>query len=239
MSSGARRAVLSVLVMSLGGASTGAQERAYLDSTQAAIQQRRREPDVGSGGGIVVGSTERPGRQQPVQPLSLSLKILSRPELARGDVFEYEVQIQNVSNHPVEIPWDLSQRDVEPTDPRASYEYQTAAIVLNAKVGNHRSVIMEGSILLFGARLPRTTTVNLQPGEWARVKAKTRALSSNPNDTWPPSDLASRRVEGSLTATLTFSSSSFTRAAGGGSQENSYATSEPISSNVYTVQFDF
>jgi hypothetical protein len=239
MSSGARRAIISVLMIFLGSASMGAQERAYLDSTQATIQQRRREPNVGSIGGIMVGYSEQSGRQQPVQPLSLYLKILGRPEFARGDVFEYEVQIQNVSDHPVEIPWDLSQADVEPADPRASYQYQTAAIVLNAKVGDHSSVTMEGSILLFGAPALRTTTVNLHPGEWARVKAKTRALSSNPNDPWPPSDLAPKRIEGRLTATLMFSSSTFTRAAAGGSQEDSHATNDPISSNACNVQFVF
>jgi hypothetical protein len=70
-----------------------------------------------------------------------------------AEAFEYAVQIRNVSDHPVEIPWDLRPADIEPTDPRARYQYQTAAIWLDAKLGDNRAVSMEGLILLFGTPL--------------------------------------------------------------------------------------
>jgi hypothetical protein len=231
-------AVLVALCFS-NGVRTDAQERGYIDATRAQIRERQREPSSGRVGSVMGGYTEGQVRQQLVQSLAVSMKILGPTVIARGQIFEYEVQIQNVTDHPVEIPWNLSRADVEPADPRASYQYQTAAIVLRTKVGDHQSVSMEGSILLFGSALVRSTTIKLQPGEWVRVKSKTRALSSNPNDPWPPSDLTSKRVEGSLTATLMFSSSVFRPPDGGGSQEDSRTTGEPISSNVSVVEFRF
>ena len=213
-----------------------AQERGYLDATQVRIRQRQREAATGSSG---FSSSVTEGQILPTQPLSLSLKISGRAEFARGEAFEYQVQIQNVSDRPVDLPWDLSPADIEPSDPHARYEYQTAAIWLVAKLQDNRTVTMEGPILLFGSSSAKSTIIELQPGEWVRVKATGRALSSNPNDAWPPSDLTSKQVEGNLAATLLVYAHSFSPATEGNSHEDSRMTTGPIFSNALAVRFRF
>jgi hypothetical protein len=217
-------------------ASTEAQERAYLDATQVPIRQRQREPATGSGG--VIGSA-REGQKPPPQPLTLILKIFGRSELTRGEVFEYEVQIRNASDRSIELPWDLSPADIEAADPHASYQYQTAAIFLHARLGDNRPVSLEGPILLFGSRSVTPTTLTLEPGEWVRIKAKGRAVSSNPNDAWPPADFTSKEVGGTLTATLIRSASSFTPGTASNSHEETRPIGEMISSNAPAIQFRF
>lgn len=226
-----------LLAIFLHGVSTETQERGYLDATQLQIRQRQREPATGTSGGALSGYTE--GKMQPAQPLTLSLKILGRAEFGRGEVFEYQVQIQNVSDRPMELPWDLSSADIEPADPDSGYQYETASISLGAKLGDNRAVTLEGSILLFGRPSIASTMVTLKPGEWARIKAKGQALPSNPNDAWPPSDFASKHVEGTLTATLILSASSFSPAKGGSSHEESRIIERPIFSNACKFQFSF
>lgn len=213
-----------------------AQERAYLDATQVEIRQRQREPAAGSGG---VAGSAREGRKPPPQPLTLTMKILGHSELAGGEAFEYEVQIRNVSDQPIEMAWDLSPADIEPTDSRASYQYQSAAILLNAKLGENRAVSLEGSILLFGTPSLASTMITLEPGQWVRIKGKGRALSPNTSDAWPPPDLVSKQVEGTLEAMLILSATSFSPGTGGNSHEDSRITTEPISSNAFKVQFRF
>ena len=233
------RAAPLLLIVSMSCISIKAQERAYLDTTQIPIRHRQREPATGSVGSVTVGYSEPQVGSTLEQSLTLSLKLFGPAEIARGEPFEYEVQIRNVSNKPVELPWDLSPANIEPADSHASYQYQTAAILLSAKLASHRPVIMEGSTLLFGAQSISSTMIKLQPGEWVRIKAKTRALSSNPNDAWPPGDLGSKQSEGQLTASLTLSSSIVTFAPDGNSHEASQTTKAPISSNTSTVQFRF
>src|SRR5579859_1500624 len=213
-----------------------AQERAYLDATQVQIRQRQREPATGSFG--VIGSAKE-GQKPPPQPLTLTLKILGRSELARGEAFDYEVQIRNVHDQPIQMAWDLSPADIEPTDPRAGYQYQSAAILLNAKLGENRAVSLEGSILLFGTPSLASTMIRLEPGQWVRIKGKGRALAQNPNDAWPPPDLVSKQVEGTLEARLVLSVRSLSPGTGGNSHEDSRITTEPISSTPYKVQFRF
>jgi hypothetical protein len=167
------------------------------------------------------------------------LKISINTGFVRGEVFEYEVQIRNISDGPVEVPWDLSPADIEPADPRTPYQYQTAGIYLNAKLGNNRPVSLDGPILLFGTPSIASTMVKLRPGEWVRIKAKARAVPANPNDAWPPSGLTSKTVDGSVTAQLILAATYFSRATNGNSHEESHIAKGPIASNALTVQFRF
>jgi hypothetical protein len=231
-----REAALLLAIFS-NGACIKAQERGYLDTTQVQIRQRQREPSTGSSGGVISGYTE--GKMQAAQSLALSLKISDHAEFVSGEAFEYQVQIQNISDQPVEFPWDLSSADIEPTDPHLSYQFETAAIYIHAKLRDNRAVSLEASILLFGSSSIGSTIVKLQPGEWVRIKANGRAVPANPSAPWPPSDLASKEVEGTLTATLILYANSFSPAAGGHSHEESRTTKGPISSNASTVQFHF
>jgi hypothetical protein len=231
------RLVSLLLLISSQSVCIKAQERRYLDATQTKIRQRQRDPATGTSGGIFSGYTE--GKPQPTQALALVLRISDGAELARGEAFEYEVQIRNVSDHPIEIPWDLNSADIEPTNPRANYQYKTVVVWLNAKLGNNSAVSMEASIVLFGTPSVASTMIKLQPGEWLRIKAMGHALSSNPSNAWPPPDLTSKIVEGSLAATLLVYDHFFSQALEGNSHEDSRMTNAPIYSNPSAVHFRF
>jgi hypothetical protein len=120
-----------------------------------------------------------------------------------------------------------------------SYQYETAAILLSAKLEGRPSIGIEGSTLLFGMPSIGSTMMKLRPGEWVRIKTKARGLSSNPNDAWPPRDVASNRPEGQFIASLTLSASVVTFAPDGSAREAKQITKTPISSNVSAVQFHF
>lgn len=227
----------AVLLLAISPFLVKAQERAYLDTTQVQIHHRQREPATGSGG--IIG-TAKEGQTSPPEPLALTVKILGKTELAHGETFEYEVQIRNISSQLVEMPWDLSEADIEPTDPDASYQYQTAAISLDAKLPHeNRTVSLQASVLLFGRPSISSTMVKLEPRQWVRIKGRGRAMPSNPNDTWPPFHLVSKDVEGTLEGTLMLSISSFIPTRGGNSHEDMKLTAEPISSNRIPIQFRF
>jgi len=213
-----------------------AQERAYLDATQVQIRQRQREPTTGNSGGVVTGYSDG---KSPAQPLALSLKISANTGLIQGQAFDYEVQIRNASDRPVELPCDLSPADVEPADPRKTYQYRSAGVHLSAKLANGRAVSMQGPILLFGAPAIGSTLVELQPGEWVRIKAKGRMIPANPNDVWPPSNLTSNQVQGTLTATLMLYDDSVTLDADGTSHELSRMMIGSIWSAPLAIQFNF
>ncbi|MDP9147105.1 MAG: hypothetical protein M3N22_05555 [Acidobacteriota bacterium] len=231
-----REAALLLLIFS-PGTLTAIQERAYLDATQIQIRQRQREPATGGGGGVNVGYTE--GKLPSAQPLTLSLKISVSGELVRGELFEYEAQIQNVGAKPIELPWDLSPADIEPADPHANYEYKTAAIYLHARLKGDHAVTMDGPILLFGSRLIPSTIINLQPGEWVRIRSKGRAVPANPNQSWPPSGFTSKQVQGTFTATLTLYANSVSSSTGDGLHEESQTLNGPITSDASTIEFRF
>ena len=215
-----------------------AQERGYLDATQVQVRQRQRQPTTGTSGGVISGYSE--GKPQPAQSLTLSLRILGQTEFISRNAFDYEVKIQNVSDQSIELPWDLSSADIEPADPHSSYQYETAAIWLSTKLGDNRAVILEGPILLFGTPSIASTMINLQPGEWVRVKASGWVLPSNPNDTLPPSDFTSNEAGGTVAATLILSESSFSPAkVGSSAHEQSRTIRGPIASNASAVQFRF
>lgn len=219
---------------------TEPQERGYLDATQAQIRQRLREPVTGHvEGGSIAG---KEGGALPWQPLTITLKLLGSSGFSRGEVFEYEVQIRNASAQPVELPWDLSQADIEPANPSVGYEYQTAAILVGARAGSDRAVTLEGPVLLFGSPSIPSTMMRLEPGDWVRIKAKGRDLSSNPNEPWPAPELVEKQARGTLTATLTLSTSSFAPAPQGnlhGGHEDSRTIAAPVSSSPVAVQFRF
>jgi|GEM_PF-3269806 len=215
------------------------QERSYLDITQTQIRQRLREPSSGtSGGGI--GWTE--GHAPARQPMTLSLEILGPSEFARGESFDYEVRIQNVSAEPLALPWDPNPADVEPSDPHASYQYQTAAVVLQGKLRESGPVTLNGSVLLSGSPSIAYTTIKLDPGQWVRIKGRATAAPANPNDPWPPRSLNPEQLVGTLQATLLIEAHSFRAPSpknNGASHEDTRLTMEPISSNAVTAQFRF
>jgi len=220
--------------------STQPRERGYLDATKVQIRQRLREPAGGHSEGNSVSWSD--GRSHLSQTLAVTFKVLGLTQLAPGEEFEYEVQIQNTSDHTVEIPWDLSQRDIEPVNPRASYEYQTAAISVIAREGQGKSVTIEGSALLFGSSSITSTMVALEPGDWVRIKAKGRALVANPNEVWPEPQFLGKQVNGTLVIILTFSRSSFSPGSSSNERDGREDTrniSVPIYSNAVPIQFSF
>jgi len=219
--------------------STQPRERGYLDATPVQIRQRLREPAGGHSEGNIVGWSD--GRPHQSQTLAMTFKILGPTELALGEEFEYEVQIQNTSDHTVEIPWDLSQRDIEPPDAHTSYDYQTAAISVIAKEGQGKAVIIDGSVLLFGSPSITSTMIALEPGDWVRIKAKGRDTVPNPSQAWPEPQFVGKRIGGTLAATLTLSKTSFLPGSSGNEKghEEARNISVPIYSNAFPVQFSF
>ena len=159
-----------------GGISLVQQELARMDLTSSVSQVRKFEPVSGSSGGTGIGSgvAESSYRAKPLFELKLMNVQTSKNS---GDLrVVYEVEIKNVSDAVVRIPWDPSPRDIEPSPPRA-YEYELASLRLELPRAPGENQRFE-SVSIYGSEESHTLQT-LSPGEWVRIRAEAKLKTLN------------------------------------------------------------
>ena len=159
---------LSGLALALIGIATIclAKEAAFLDLTTVTIREFVREPTSGTGG---VGS----GNQSKMKLFRLSLLSLGRERALIGDNVTFEAKLENTSKAPIVIPWNPHPADVEATDPSKSYKYVSCSFGLGGTDKFGEPVIL-GSVGLFGSPSVPKSLLELQPGDWVRIRAKVK-----------------------------------------------------------------
>ena len=173
------------LALLFGGAVLlNAQEVRYVDLTAVAQRTALRHPRAppinckdGSScvGGGVGGGSVGDGAPDIRDPHALGIYFLSPfpAEINAVEQFEVEFKVLNTGLAPVELPVsphlsDLQESDVSP------FTYTSLALVVRVR-GEHPACIpCLAYVELYGARNREESTVVLKPGEWIRVKGKTK-----------------------------------------------------------------
>jgi hypothetical protein len=150
-----------------------AQEIGFLDVSAVPIQQRLREP-LGGIGQSVGGKSLNSGSASAQVLLNLKL----RPVSSSGQEIDYEIQLTNIGQERIVIPWTPSPRDVEPEDPSASYTFIVASLTLWAVTETGGAEVLS-SALLFGSEAS-STLKELAPGQSVRIRARTK-IEGEPN----------------------------------------------------------
>jgi hypothetical protein len=152
----------------------GKNQVATLDLTHATVRLRLFEPVTGSASGGSVGSGVT--LSQPMQPIQMKLTDLKSTQNGDGHGLFYEIELKNVSDATVRIPWDPSPRDIEPSPPRP-YQYQLASLRLVLTMPSGESERLEAATI-YGSETSRTLRT-LRPGEWVRIRAATKVKTLN------------------------------------------------------------
>ncbi|HET9365754.1 MAG TPA: hypothetical protein VFP71_12160 [Candidatus Angelobacter sp.] len=164
-----------------------AQEVAYLDLADVKPRTELRHPSspppvckedgtcTFSGG--VDGGSVGDGVEGPNEPRALKTTLLSldRFAYAPDDSAEMEIKVENVGSVAMAIPWNPNLADLQPADEKQSFHYRSFAIVLqltNAADKSQQS-IMEAAHLYGITEKPDTLKI-LKPGEWFRLRIKTK-----------------------------------------------------------------
>ena len=147
------------------------QESGYLDVTSQTAQSRRIEPtrmfgvlaNTAAGDGAIAHKVPR--------ALRLTLSEVEGSEHKRGDTLIYEVKILNSSDNVIKIPWTINAREIEPAKP-GPYQYWMASLGLRVTDSVGQIEVLE-PLVLYGADTG-STVLELPPGHWVRIRAKSR-----------------------------------------------------------------
>jgi len=147
------------------------QEAAYLDLVTKPVQPRLTEPASVSATGGGAGAGDGAETHPPPQPLQVTVSNVEGAENKIGENLIYEVKILNTGNGTVKIPWVPSPRDIEPAKP-GPYEYWMANLAPRLVNSSGQVAALE-AVVLYGSDAP-STMLELAPGHWVRVRAKTQ-----------------------------------------------------------------
>jgi len=102
--------------------------------------------------------------------LRIMLLPLARNAFQPGEDVIYEIKIENTGKQARIIPWDPNIADVEPTGP-SQYDYKQASVSLWFTSENKVTEASQVS-LLYGTEEDTGSTLQLEPGQSARIRAK-------------------------------------------------------------------
>jgi len=161
-------------------AQTGAaQDIAYLDLTDVTPLTELRHPpappakcnsnNICSVSGSASVSVGCGGDTDTTHALRTSLMWMDRIEYLDGDRAQIEVQIQNVGDLPIEIPWAPPLSGPQPADDTGKFGADNLLVGLFLHWGEGYSESL-GWIYLYGDTRRKDTMLTLLPGEWARIR---------------------------------------------------------------------
>lgn len=180
----------AAFLLALSTAAATAQEVAYLDLVDVKPRTELRSPPypppvckdgicTGTGEGFVSFSCGAGSPREP-RALKTTLVSLDRFAYAPGDATEMEIRIENVGSVDMSIPWSPHLADLQPADEKQVFHYASFAIILEltSLADNKQREIIEAAKLYGVVENPATLKV-LKPGEWLRLRVKTKlAISS-------------------------------------------------------------
>jgi hypothetical protein len=175
------------LLLLLSATALTAQEVAYLDLVEVKPRTELRAPPSpppickedgtctfsgGIGGGSIGDGVEGPNEPRALKTTLLSL---DRFAYAPDDAAEMEIKIENVGSVAMAIPCNSNLADLQPADEKQSFHYRSFAIILKLTNAANKSqqLIMEATHLYGIPENPDTLKV-LKPGEWLRLRIKTK-----------------------------------------------------------------
>ena len=176
-----------VLLLALSATTLMGQEVAYLDLVDVKPRTQLRYPDppppvckedgTCTASGSVIGVSIGDGGIGTNEPKALTTTLLSLDRLAYGpnDAAEMEIKIENAGSVDMVIPWSPHLADLQPADEKQIFHYRSFAAVLkltNTADKSQQSIIEAAH--LYGIPEKPDTLKTLKPGEWLRLRIKTK-----------------------------------------------------------------
>jgi hypothetical protein len=109
-------------------------------------------------------------------PLAVTLLSLDRGSYVFGDEFTFIVRVEAL--RPTRVQVSASMAEIEPPDPKVSYEWRPMGVSLELRSPNHYTVGM-GLVQLYGSKEAPASEVELKTGEWVELHGKARMEWTN------------------------------------------------------------
>jgi hypothetical protein len=129
---------------------------------------------TGSGSGSASVGDCGMGANEP-KALKTTLLSLDRFAYLPDDAAEMEIKIENVGSVDMVVPWSPHLADMQPADEKQTFHYRSFAAVLNLTntADKSQQSIIEAAHL-YGITERPDTLKTLKPGEWLRLRIKTK-----------------------------------------------------------------
>jgi hypothetical protein len=134
------------------------------------------------GGGIGGGSVGdgAPDQRDP-RALGIYLLRVTPTDIDPAEPFQVEFKILNTGTAPIELPVSPHLSDLQPNDESVAFSYFSLALVVRGEGETQRpAVACMGFVELYGSPDHPESMLTLQPGEWIRVSANVKLLTSPP-----------------------------------------------------------
>src|SRR6266436_387751 len=167
-----------------------AQEIKYIDLTAVRQRTELRHPPapqsdckegtgcIGSGYG---GSILRDGAPNQRDPLALGISLMrvTPTDINPAEPFQVEFKVLNTGTAPIELPVSPHLSDLQPSDESVAFNYFSLALAVRGEAEPEGPPVNSiGFIELFGSPDHAESMMVLRPGEWIRVSANIKLLSS-------------------------------------------------------------
>ena len=143
------------------------QEAGYKDLVD--IELSTAKAPVGGGGGSCGGSSHEP---PPTTSLDVALLSLDKSRYVMGDDVESVLKLTNTGNGPLFFPWDPHTADFEEKALDSDYHYVGISMLLELSDGRAKELMTGWN--LFGSPDVAGSLLELQPGNWVQVRAKSK-----------------------------------------------------------------
>lgn len=151
------------------------QEAGYKDLAE--IELREAKEPIGGGGGSCSFSSHEPA---PTTSLNITLISVDQTRYVMGDDVESVVKLTNVGKGPVLLPWDPHTADFEEKALDGDYRYVDISMLLELSDGREKNLIAGWHLL--GSPDVAGSLLELQPGSWVQVRAKSKLQFFSDNE---------------------------------------------------------
>jgi hypothetical protein len=128
-----------------------------------------------SGGSVGDGAPD----QRDPHALGIYLLRVTPTDINPAEPFQVEFKVLNTGTAPMEIPVSAHLSDLQPADESISFDYFSFSLVVGGEAEPEGPPIrFVGLVELFGASEHPESTMILRPGEWIRVSANVKLLTS-------------------------------------------------------------
>ena len=166
-----------------------AQEIKFIDLTSLSQRTNLRNPPAppadcmkgnclggGSGGGSVGDGA--PDRRDP-HALGIYLLRVSPTDINPAEPFQVEFKVLNTGSALMELPVSPHLSDLQPSDESVAFNYFSLALVVRGEAEPEGPPVSSvGFVELFGTHDHAESMLVLRPGEWIRVIANVKLLTS-------------------------------------------------------------
>ena len=169
-----------------------AQEIKYIDITDLRQRTELRHPpapqsDCKEGTGCISGGYGRgsvgdgaPDQRDP-HALGIYLLRVTPTDINPAEPFQVEFKVLNTGTAPIELPVSPHLSDLQPSDESVAFDYFSLALAVRGEAEPEGPPVNSiGFIELFGSPDHAESMMVLRPGEWIRVSANIKLLSSPP-----------------------------------------------------------